>query len=442
MSAPHVDHVSRLAARLATGDAVVTVIGLGYVGLSLAAGLARAGFEVHGVDVDLEKVSRVNRGESYIEDVRSDELGPLVTAGRIRATTGFECVGGSDVIVICVPTPLRKSKEPDISYIIGALDAITPRLRPGQLVILESTTYPGTTEEVLQPRFESRGFTIGQEIFLAFSPERVDPGNRTFTTANIPKVVGGTTMACTDLAAAMYAKVTSRVHRVSSPRAAETAKLLENTFRSVNIGLANEIALACRAIGVDPWEVIDAAATKPFGYMAFYPGPGTGGHCIPLDPLYLSWKVRMNGFETRFIALADEINRSMPRHVVSLVADALNDRGHCVRGANVLVLGVSYKRDVGDVRESPALEVIRMLEDKGAHVSYGDPYVPELHAEGIKLSAVPVTAETLAACDCAVVVTDHRAFDYTLIATEAPAIVDVRNALAQVRGARAHVVSL
>ncbi len=436
------DHARILADKLETADAHVLVVGLGYVGLSLAVALGRAGFRVTGVDVDLERVSRVNAGQSYIGDVADEELHQLVADGRLRATIGFEGAAGADALVICVPTPLRKSKEPDISFILAAMDGLLPWLRPGQLLVLESTTYPGTTEEVLQPRLEARGFVMGRDFFLAFSPERVDPGNRTFTTANIPKVVGGVTPSCTRLAAALYGRVTERVHTVSSPRVAETAKLLENTFRSVNIALANELALACRALRVDPWEVIEAAATKPFGFMPFYPGPGTGGHCIPLDPLYLSWKVRLNGFETRFIALADEINHAMPRHIVGLVTDALNDRGRCVRDAHILILGVTYKRDVADVRESPALEIIRLLQDKGARISYSDPLVPELQVGDRKLAALPLTRATLTAADCAVIVTDHRAFDYDLIAREAPLIVDVRNALRERRAQARHVVTL
>ncbi|HXG02270.1 MAG TPA: nucleotide sugar dehydrogenase [Candidatus Binatia bacterium] len=436
------DHAQNLADKLARADAHVVVVGLGYVGLPLAAAFGRAGFRVTGVDVDLERVSRVNAGRSYIGDVADQDLGPLVLGGRLRATTGFEAAADADAVVICVPTPLRKSKEPDISFILAAMDGLLSWLRAGQLLVLESTTYPGTTEEVLQPRLEARGFVIGHDFFLAFSPERVDPGNRAFTTANIPKVVGGVTATCTRLAAALYGRITERVHSVSSPRVAETAKLLENTFRSVNIALANELALACRALKVDPWEVIEAAATKPFGFMPFYPGPGTGGHCIPLDPLYLSWKVRLNGFETRFIALADEINHSMPRHVVGLVTDALNDRGRCVRGARILILGVTYKRDVADVRESPALEIIRLLEEKGAEIDYSDPLVPELHVGDRKLSARPLSRATLAAAHCVVIVTDHQAFDYDLIAREAPLIVDVRNALRGRRAQARNVVTL
>jgi UDP-N-acetyl-D-glucosamine dehydrogenase len=436
------NHAQRLGDTLESRTAKVTVVGLGYVGLSLAVGLGRAGFAVRGIEVDPERVSLVNAGVSYIGDVADQDLRALVTAGRLAATATADGVGDADVIVICVPTPLRKTKEPDISFILSALESLLPSLRPGQLLVLESTTYPGTTEEVLQPQLEAKGFVLGQDFFLAFSPERVDPGNTTFTTENIPKVVGGVTRACTELAAALYGKVTRHVHRVSSPRVAETAKLLENTFRSVNIALANELAQACRAIDVNPWEVIEAAATKPFGFMPFYPGPGTGGHCIPLDPLYLSWRVRLNGFETRFIALADEINRSMPRHVVSIVIDGLNNRGRALRGADVLVLGVTYKRDVGDVRESPALEIIRMLEDKGARVQFADPYVPQLDLGDAKLASVPVTAEALRAADCVVIVTDHQAFDYPLVAREAPLVVDVRNALRGVPEHRDKVVTL
>jgi UDP-N-acetyl-D-glucosamine dehydrogenase len=428
--------------KLGAGTAEVVVVGLGYVGLSLAVALGRAGFRVHGIDVDLERVSLANMGASYIGDVASSDLAALVTAERFSAATTFEAVGQADAILVCVPTPLRKSREPDISFVLSALENLLPRLRRGQLLVLESTTYPGTTEELIQPRLEAKGFTIGEDFFLAFSPERVDPGNTTFTTAKIPKVVGGVTRACTEMAAALYAKVTSHVHRVSSPRVAETAKLLENTFRSVNIALANEVALACRALGIDPWEVIGAAATKPFGFMPFYPGPGTGGHCIPLDPLYFSWKVRLNGFEPRFIALADEINRSMPRHVVSLVVDALNDRGKCLQGAAILVLGVTYKRDVNDVRESPALEIIRMLADKGARLSYADPFVPQLAVGELKLVSAPLTPETLRRSDCVVIATDHRAFDYAVIAREAPLVVDVRNALGEIRDHRDKIVTL
>jgi len=442
MTASSGTHADVLAEKLRSRTAAVVVVGLGYVGLSLATALARAGLRVYGVEVDLERVSLVNQGRSYITDVDSADLQALVAAGKLSASSDFDAAGRADAIVICVPTPLRKSKEPDISFILDAVDKLSPWLRAGQLIVLESTTYPGTTEEVLQARVESKGFRPGLDIFVAFSPERVDPGNRTFTTANIPKVVGGITPRCTELAAALYGNVAERVHRVSSPRVAETAKLLENTFRSVNIALANELALACRAIDVNPWEVIEAAATKPFGFMAFYPGPGTGGHCIPLDPLYFSWKLRLSGFETRFISLADEINRGMPRHVVSLVGDALNESGRAVRGSKVGVLGVTYKPDVNDVRESPALEILRLLGEKGAQVSYADPFVPELDLGLTKMVSCAVTPEFLAGLDCAVIVTNHRAFDYPMIARETTLVVDVRNALHDLSEARARITRL
>jgi UDP-N-acetyl-D-glucosamine dehydrogenase len=420
----------------------ISVIGLGYVGLSLAVELAKAGLVVRGIDLDLERVTLLNRGESYLVDVPTEALAPLVGTGRLTASTVFDEAGAADVLIICVPTPLRKSKEPDISYILSAVESLLPHLRPGQLMVLESTTYPGTTEEVVQPRLEASGLVLGRDYFLAFSPERVDPGNKRFTTANIPKVVGGVTAGCTQLAAALYQLVTSRVFEVSSPRVAETAKLLENTFRSVNIALANELAFACRKIGVDPWEVIDAAATKPFGFMPFYPGPGIGGHCIPVDPLYLSWKVRLTGYEAQFIALADQVNRAMPEHVVALVTDALNDRGRALRGASVLVLGVTYKADVNDIRESPALEIIEMLERKGAQVSYADPFTPQLSANGLKLSAVEPTPEALAAADCVLLLTNHSSFDGAIIAGAARLVVDTRNALKAYRQDRSSIVTL
>ena len=420
----------------------VHVIGLGYVGLSLAVELARAGFTVRGIDVDLERVARLNRGQSYLVDVATETLAPLVSSGRLTGTTAFDEAGQADALIICVPTPLRKSKEPDISFIVASLESLVPHLHQGQLLVLESTTFPGTTEEVVQPRLEAAGLVVGVDAFLAFSPERVDPGNRKFTTANIPKVVGGVTPSCTELAACLYRHVTTSVFEASSPRVAETAKLLENTFRSVNIALANELAFACRKIGVDPWEVIEAAATKPFGFMPFYPGPGIGGHCIPVDPLYLSWKVRLTGYEAQFIALADQINRAMPEHVVHLVAGALNDRGRAVRGSSILVLGVTYKADVNDIRESPALEIIEHLMKQGAQVSYADPFTPQIALEGHKLSAVEPTPEALAAADCVLILTSHSSFDYAAIAERAPLVVDTRNAMRAFRGTRSSIVSL
>jgi UDP-N-acetyl-D-glucosamine dehydrogenase len=431
-----------LQEKLETRTARVSVIGLGYVGLSLAVELAKAGLTVRGVDLDLERVSLLNRGESYLVDVPADVLKPLVASGRLKGSTTFEEAASSDALIICVPTPLRKSKEPDISFILSAAESLLPHLRPGQLMVLESTTFPGTTEEVLQPKIEGSGLVIGRDFFLAFSPERVDPGNKKYTTATIPKVVGGVTPACTKLAATLYRQVTQTVFEASNPRVAETAKLLENTFRSVNIALANELAFACRKIGVDPWEVIDAAATKPFGFMPFYPGPGIGGHCIPVDPLYLSWKVRLTGYEAQFIALADQINRAMPEHVVNLVGDALNERSRAVKGASVLVLGVTYKADVNDVRESPALEIIEMLAHKGAQVSYADPFTPQLNSQGTKLTAVELTPEAVASADCVLILTSHSAFDYAMISDRARLVVDTRNALKAHRHSRTSIVTL
>jgi UDP-N-acetyl-D-glucosamine dehydrogenase len=434
--------IKNLQEKIDSRTAVVSVIGLGYVGLSLAIELGRAGFTVRGIDLDLERVNLLNRGESYLVDVPTGVLGPLVATGRLTASTGFEAARDADALIICVPTPLRKTKEPDISFILSALESLVPHLRAGQLMVLESTTYPGTTEEVVQPRLEGTGFVLGRDFFLAFSPERVDPGNKRFTTANIPKVVGGVSNACTQLAAALYRQVTKSVFEVSSPRVAETAKLLENTFRSVNIALANELAFACRKIGVDPWEVIDAAATKPFGFMPFYPGPGIGGHCIPVDPLYLSWKIRLTGYEAQFIALADQINRAMPEHVVGLIMDALNGRGQAMRGASVLVMGVTYKADVNDIRESPALEIMELLEKKGAHVSYADPFTPQIALNGLKLAAVEATPGALAAADCVLILANHTSFDAALIADRAKLVVDTRNALKAHRHGRTSIITL
>ena len=431
-----------LREKLEARTARVSVVGLGYVGLSLAVELAKAGIVVRGVDLDLERVSLLNRGETYLVDVPAETLAPLVASGRLSGSTSFEETSGSDAVIICVPTPLRKSKEPDISYILSAVESLLPYLHPGQLMVLESTTYPGTTEEVVLPRLQQNGLVIGSDFFLAFSPERVDPGNKKHTTATIPKVVGGVTPACTALAAALYRQVTRTVFEASSPRVAETAKLLENTFRSVNIALANELAFACRKIGVDPWEVIEAAATKPFGFMPFYPGPGIGGHCIPVDPLYLSWKVRLTGYEAQFIALADQINRAMPEHVVNLVGEALNDHGRSIKNSSVLVMGVTYKPDVNDIRESPALEIIEMLERKGAQVSYADPYAPQLLIEGTKLTAVEASAANVGAADCVLILTNHTSFDYSMIASRAKLVVDTRNALRAYRQAHAQIVTL
>jgi UDP-N-acetyl-D-glucosamine dehydrogenase len=414
----------------------VGVIGLGYVGLPLSVEFAHKGFQATGFEVDEEKAAQINRGESYIGDVRTSLVKELVDARRLRATTDFSELAKCDCIIICVPTPLRKTKEPDISYILAASAEIQKHLRRGQLIILESTTYPGTTDEVLLPMLEERGMQLDVDFLLAFSPERVDPGNPQFQTHNIPKVVGGSTGDSTEVAAALYGQIVNNVHPVSSARVAEAAKLLENTFRAVNIGMANEMARLCYALGIDTWEVIRAAATKPFGFMPFYPGPGIGGHCIPLDPHYLSWKARQHGFDSRFIGLAEEVNSRMPDHVVTLIADGLNDERKALKGSRVLLLGVAYKKDINDVRESPALSIIDRLRAKGADVSYHDEYVSEIRfddahteASGEPLQSIALTDDELKAADCVVIVTDHSTVDYRRVCTLSKLIVDTRNAL-------------
>src|SRR5256714_3344064 len=416
----------------------VGVIGLGYVGLPLAVEFAQHGFNAVGFEVDEGKAAQINSGRSYIGDVSSSAVKEMVAAGRLSATTQFKHLKDCDSIIICVPTPLRKTKEPDVSYILAAAEEIKKNLRRGQLIVLESTTYPGTTDEVLLPMFEETGLKLDEDFLLAFSPERVDPGNPQFHTDNIPKVVGGCTDDSTETAAALYGEIVNHVHPVTSARVAEAAKLLENTFRAVNIGMANEMARLCYALGIDTWEVIRAAATKPFGFMPFYPGPGLGGHCIPLDPHYLSWKARQHGFESRFIGLADEVNSRMPEHVVQLIADGLNDERKSLNGSRVLVLGVAYKKDIDDVRESPALSIIDRLRAKGAEVRYHDPYVSELrfddaHTEGSgePLQSVELTDEELRSSDCSVIVTDHSGVDYGRVCALSKLIVDTRNALSR-----------
>lgn len=421
-------HDAQLADRIRRHDAHLTVIGQGYVGLPLAVEFARAGFRVTGLDTDPDRITALNSGRSYIPDVETADLASLLHAGRYEASSDFSVLRESDIVVICVPTPLRKSKDPDISYVVAATEQVAAHFRPGQLVVLESTTYPGTTEELLLPMFEARGAKVGQDFFLAFSPERIDPANPTFKVKDTPKVVGGMTPVCLRLAALLYHQIVIKVAEVSSPKVAELAKLYENVFRNVNIALANEFTLMCRRLGVNSREVIDAAATKPFGFMPFYPGPGIGGHCIPVDPLYLSWKMRFSGYEARFIALADEINRSMPAYVVELVTDALNQRRRCLNGARILALGVAYKRGVGDTRESPALEIIAKLREHGAEVSYADPYVPAVAFDGINLKAVELTEYSLAETDCVLILTDHPEFDYQQIVRIAPLVVDTRHA--------------
>lgn len=407
--------------------ASVAVIGLGYVGLPLAVEFATAGHKVVGLDVDERKVSTISDRESYIPDVESADIARLVDAGLLSASTDFSLLGQADAVIIAVPTPLRKTKDPDVSYIVAAAEQVAKYLRKGQLVVLESTTYPGTTEELLLPMFSQSGLTVGKDFFLAFSPERVDPGNVKFDTRNITKIVGGITPACTREAVSLYQSAVENVVAVSGARVAETAKLLENTFRSVNIGLVNELALMCHHLDVDVWEVIDAAATKPFGFMKHTPGPGIGGHCIPLDPFYLSWKARLNGFEAKFIALAGEVNGSMPEHVVRLVSDGLNEDGKAMKGSSVLVMGVAYKKNVGDMRESPAIEIIQSLRGRGAVVSYNDPYVPHVQLDSWTAESVDLTPESLAAFDAVLLVTDHGAYDWDTVLPNCRLFVDTRN---------------
>lgn len=434
-----------LCSRLETKQATVAVIGLGYVGLPLAVEFASAGFNVVGLDLDETKVGLLNSGISYIKDISSEQVKRLVEEHRLRATLKEGTLADADVVVICVPTPLSKTKEPDISYILAASDAVKRHLHPGQLILLESTTYPGTTDEVLLPLFEETGLKIDRDFFLAFSPERVDPGNPKFQTGNIPKVVGGVSKISTRVAATAYRQIICTVFEVSSAKVAETAKLLENTFRSVNIALVNEIARLCHALNIDVWEVVDAAATKPFGFMPFYPGPGIGGHCIPLDPLYLSWKGRMHGFEARFIGLADEINSNMPDHVVNLIADGLNRHRKPLNGSKVIVLGVAYKRDIDDVRESPALSIIRKLQQKGAIVAYSDPFVKQevMYEElGSNIENVNLDKTVLKYSDAAVIVTDHSCFDYSFIVENAPLVIDTRNSTRKVDDPHGKVIRL
>ena len=429
----------------------VGVVGLGYVGLPLLTEFARKGFSATGFEVNEAKVETINSGVSYIGDVSSSAVKELVDAGGLHATIDFNELKDCDAIIICVPTPLRKTKEPDVSYILAAAEEIKKRLRRGQLIVLESTTYPGTTDEVLLPMFEETGLKLDEDFLLAFSPERVDPGNPQFKTHNIPKVVGGVTDDSTEAAATLYSQIVNDVHSVSSARVAETAKLLENTFRAVNIGMANEMARLCYALGIDTWEVIRAAATKPFGFMPFYPGPGIGGHCIPLDPHYLSWKAREHGFDSRFISLAEEVNSRMPEHVVQLVSDGLNDARKPMNGSRILLLGVAYKKDIDDVRESPALSIIDRLRLKGCDVRYHDPFVSELsfddaHTEGsgAPLSSVELSDEEIRAADCVVIVTNHSDIDYARVTELAPLVVDTRNALNGDlrRGSRARIIRL
>ncbi len=440
MAESHLAH--QLINKIKSKQARLGIIGLGYVGLPWAVEFAQRGFQVWGIEINEEKVAQINQGVSYIPDVPAEQLTAVVKSGHLQATADFSCIKQLDSINICVPTPLRKTKDPDISHIVAAATQIAQYLHPGQLIVLESTSYPGTTEELVLPILKQSCLEVGKDFFLAFSPERVDPGNKVHTPQNVPKVVGGVTPQCTQIASTLYEQSIDKVVTVSSPKVAEMAKLLENIFRIVNIGLVNEIALMSNKLGIDVWEVIEAAGSKPFGFMPFYPGPGLGGHCIPVDPFYLSWKARSLGFEARFIELAGQINGRMPYYVVSLIADALNKKGKSINNSRILILGVAYKKDINDVRESPALDVIEILQGKGAHISYSDPHVPSLDSEAIQdqFSSHPLTPQLLRQADCVVILTAHSCFDYPLIAKESRLIIDTRNALKGFSGE--HIIKL
>jgi UDP-N-acetyl-D-glucosamine dehydrogenase len=423
-------HFEQLTNKIKTKTARVGVVGLGYVGLPLAVEYANEGYSVTGIDLQTSKVDQINNGISYIQDVPTSVVAPAVAAKKLRATTDFSVVAELDTINICVPTPLRKTKDPDMSYIVSACEEIAKYVHPGMLVILESTTYPGTTDELVRPLLEKAGIVVGEDLFLCFSPERVDPGNPKFNTKNIPKVVGGTTPACTEVGHLFYSQALQNVIPVTSTQVAEMVKLLENTFRMINIGLVNEIAIMCSRMGINVWEVIEAAATKPFGFMPFYPGPGLGGHCIPIDPFYLSWKSKQAGVEARFIELAGHINGQMPHFVIDKIQNALNDQTKPLRGSHVHILGVAYKRDIDDVRESPALDIIHLLTQRGASVTYSDPFVPSLSIDGLQLESQDGVAGS---ADCVVIITDHAAFDYKALVRDAALIVDTRNALKNIQ---------
>lgn len=425
--------VSKFKNKIKTKKAKIAVIGLGYVGLPLAVEFAKKGFFALGVDLDKRKISSINAGKSYILDIPSEEIGPLAKEGRLKATSDYSKLKEVDAIIICVPTPLRKSKDPDMSFIVSAAGAIAKNIRKGQVIVLESTTYPGTTEEVILPILEATGLKVGRDFSLGFSPERIDPGNPRYMTHNIPKVVSGMTRLCRENIALLYSQIVDSVIPVSSVKVAEMVKLLENTFRSVNIGLVNELVLMCDSLKVDVWEIIEAAKTKPFGFMPFYPGPGLGGHCIPIDPIYLAWKARIHGFEPRFIDLASKINADMPEYVADRVARMLNNKfGKAVKGSKVLIIGLSYKKDVTDTRESPAYEVIEKLKERGATVSYYDPFVPSSDFGGHSMRSVALSASGLKKYDCAVIVTDHSNVDYDFIVDNSKFVLDTRNALRDV----------
>jgi UDP-N-acetyl-D-glucosamine dehydrogenase len=434
-----------LIKKLQDKTAEIAILGLGYVGLPLAVVFGEAGFKVTGVDPDTRKVDSLKKGVSYIPDVKTEAIAKLVKSGNLKATTDFSILKDMDAVSICVPTPLRKTGDPDMSFILSATDELAKYMHKGMVVVLESTTYPGTTREVLLPKLGAEhGLTVGEDWFLAFSPERVDPGREDYTTINTPKVMGGITEACGEVATAWYEGAIKTVHHVSSAEAAEMAKLLENTFRMINIGMVNEMAIMCERLGVDVWEVIDAAASKPFGFMKFTPGPGLGGHCIPIDPLYLSWKMKSFNYNARFIELASEINTNMPRYVVSRMLDAMNDRGMLLKGSRVLVLGAAYKPDIDDVRESPSLDVIGLLQKKGALVEYHDPYIPHIHHEydGWQMDSVKDVMKAVREADAVVIVTNHKVYDYAAILKEAKFVFDTRNATGKISKGNKKVVRL
>ncbi len=431
------DYRELLLSKLASRQARTAVIGLGYVGLPLAVEFARAGFRVVGIDVDVRRVEAVNAGQSYIGDVSAADLAAVVRAGRLSATTDFSALRECDAVSICVPTPLSKTRDPDLSYVMSAADAVAEHVHAGMLIVLESTTYPGTTDEIIVPRIVHNGLRVGQDVFVAFSPERIDPGRQDYVLKTTPKVVGGVTTACTEIAAALYAYVTEWVVPVSTAAAAEMVKLLENTFRAVNIALVNEVLLMCDKLGLNAWEIIEAAATKPYGFMKFTPGPGVGGHCIPLDPHYLSWKLRTLDYNARFIQLASEVNTSMPAYWVNKLAEALNQAHKAVNGSRVLILGVTYKPNVDDVRESPALDIIQLLEARGAQVCFHDPFVNSLRHEGLETPFVELDEAHVAAADCVMIVTDHAVYDWAWIEGHAPLVVDTRHALRALKEKRA-----
>ncbi len=433
--------MERLIKRFKDRTATVGVIGLGYVGLPLAIEFGKAGFNVIGIDTDEEKVKNIHEGNSYIPDVDPEDINRLVSSGQLNASIDYSPLKNADSVSICVPTPLGKTKDPDISYIISAARKIADYLHKGELIVLESTTYPGTTEEIILPELEAKGFKVGEDFFLAFSPERVDPGNKIYRTKNTPKIIGGITERCTEVAKVLYSQAIDTVIPVSTTKSAEMVKLLENTFRAVNIALVNEVALMCDRLGIDVWEVIEAASTKPFGFMPFLPGPGLGGHCIPVDPYYLAWKLKTLDYKARFIELAGEINTGMPFHIVSIISDALNERQKSVKGSKILVLGVSYKKDIGDIRESPALDIIRLLVKKGAVISYNDPFVPVL-SDYNDIKNVRIEEKVVRAADCILITTDHAIYNYEWIVEKARLVIDTRNATKGVKDGAGKVIKL